>query len=47
LTFGEFSFLSSWHILVIPGYIASKHFLPFCAWPFQFREHVFCCGEAF
>jgi hypothetical protein len=31
----------------IVRYIDGKGFLPFCRWPIQFREHFFCCAEAF
>jgi hypothetical protein len=27
--------------------IAGKYFLPFSGWCFQFRDHFFCCAEAF
>jgi hypothetical protein len=27
--------------------IASKYFLPLSEWSLQFRDHFFCCTEAF
>jgi hypothetical protein len=48
LILGEFSFLSSLYILVISLLMYSwKYLLPLCGWSLQFREHFFCCAEAF
>jgi hypothetical protein len=27
--------------------IVGKYFLPLCEWYLQFRDHFFCCAEAF
>jgi hypothetical protein len=48
--FCEFSFLSSLYILIISSlsYVQlAKIFLPLCGWSLQFRNHFFCCAEAF
>jgi hypothetical protein len=50
LIFWEFSFFE---IPIYSGYlslvgcIAGKDFLSFCRHPLQFKDHFFCCVEAF
>jgi hypothetical protein len=43
--FFEICVYSGYQSLVIC--IASKCFLPFCRWPLQFTDHLFCCAEEF
>jgi hypothetical protein len=45
LLFFELPIYSGYQSLVC--YTASEDFLPFCGWPLQFRDHFFCCVEAF
>jgi hypothetical protein len=47
LIFGEFSFLNSLYVQSYVWCIAGKYFLLVYGWSLQFRDHFFCCAEAF